>query len=144
MLGEDAQGTPVPVSAGELTTYSEPEGCFFGNGFDGSGALYAGSDHDTLDASQSSVRACALDWAGGGADCAPIVHVGACSQYCTKDSTDTYYTSCTYNGVTYQPLTTRIRPAELYTCGDGVCQVSEHCGTGSTYDNCGLDCGACP
>ncbi len=144
MLGQDAQGTPVPVAAHELTTFSEPEGCFFGNGFTGNPTLYAGSDHAPLSAAQSSVRACGMDRAGGGVDCAPLVHVGACSQYCTKDATGTYYTSCTYNGVTYQPLTTRIRPAELYTCGDGVCQVSERCGTGTAYDSCAADCGACP
>jgi hypothetical protein len=143
LLGRDAQGTALPIAAGELSTYSEPEGCFFGNGFNSSATFYAGSDHATLSASQSSVRACAMDWAGGAADCAPIVHVGACSQYCTKDATGTYYTSCTYNGTTYRPLTTRIRPADVYTCGDGVCQVSEKCGTGTTYDSCAADCGAC-
>ena len=48
------------------------------------------------------------------------------------------------NGIQYKVLTTRLRPSDVYTCGDGVCQVSEHCGTGQTADNCGLDCGPCP
>jgi hypothetical protein len=71
-------------------------------------------------------------------------HVGSCESFCTLDATGTQYTSCTYNGVTYKPLTTRISPADIYTCGDHVCQFTEHCGTGTTADNCGVDCGACP
>jgi hypothetical protein len=69
--------------------------------------------------------------------------VGNCGLFCTLDASLTYYTSCTYNGVTYQPLTTRMRPADVYRCGDGVCQRTESCGVGVNYNNCSLDCGAC-
>ena len=34
-------------------------------------------------------------------------------------------------------------PIDCGHCGDGICDVSEHCGTGTTWDNCYLDCGAC-
>jgi hypothetical protein len=71
-------------------------------------------------------------------------YVGSCSQYCTRDATNTYYTSCTYGGVTYRPITTRMKAADLYSCGDGVCQATESCGTGTTPNSCAADCGACP
>ncbi len=145
LLGQNASGAPIAVSSSELATYSEPEGCFFGNSFGSSSAFYAGSDHADLSATQSSARACAMTYASGvtAPECAPIVNVGKCSQYCTKDSSGTYYTSCTLNGVSYKPLTTRIRPSEIVRCGDGVCQVSEKCGSSNTYNSCQSDCGSC-
>jgi hypothetical protein len=69
--------------------------------------------------------------------------VGPCSTYCTLDPTATFFESCTWNGKSYRPLTTRLRPAEIYTCGDGVCQVSERCGTRTEWWQC-KDCGPCP
>jgi len=144
MLGQDAQGVPLTFTSSELSTYSEREACFFGNIFTGgAGVLYAANDRNYLRASESTPRACGLSSRSGSTDCPPITHVGHCGSYCTLDSTRTYYTSCTYNGVTYKPFTTRIRPADIYTCGDGVCQFTESCGTGSTYDSCAADCGAC-
>ncbi|HYO74429.1 MAG TPA: hypothetical protein VEU33_50975 [Archangium sp.] len=59
------------------------------------------------------------------------------------DPTHTGYVSCRHNGTTYLPLTTRMRDEDIYRCGDGVCQFTESCGTGRTYDNCRLDCGRC-
>jgi hypothetical protein len=69
--------------------------------------------------------------------------VGACSQFCTLDASGTYYTQCTYQGETFLPVNTRIKPQEIFACGDGVCQFTESCGTGSTADNCRADCGKC-
>jgi hypothetical protein len=72
---------------------------------------------------------------------------GYCPDMCTDNKDRSrigYYKGCTFNGVTYHPITTQLRPDEVYLCGDGVCQVSEHCGTGNTYDSCWNDCGACP
>ena len=80
---------------------------------------------------------------GGSESCAPLIYVGGCSSVCTLDASGTYYASCTYNGVTYRPLTTRVRAADVFQCGDGVCQFTESCGTGDTYDSCKLDCGTC-
>jgi hypothetical protein len=45
---------------------------------------------------------------------------------------------------TYLPLTTRLRPQDVFTCGDGQCQISESCGTSYQYFNCRPDCDACP
>ena len=50
--------------------------------------------------------------------------------------------ACTWHGVTYMPLTTRVRPSEIYTCGDHVCQISETCSS-SPGTGCEKDCGRC-
>jgi hypothetical protein len=145
MLGQDALGNALPILLGELTTYSAREACFFGNLFNGDGA-FAGNDHAVLSASQSSIRACGLSSQSSGAsvECPPIVHTGMCAAECTFDLVGQRYTQCTYGGKTYVPMTTRLQPSQIYTCGDGVCQLSERCGIGITYDNCFLDCGTCP
>ncbi|MDY7227190.1 hypothetical protein [Hyalangium rubrum] len=145
VLGLGATGAPVPYTSAELRAYSQREACFFGNLFTSEG-LYLGSDRGKLNARESTARACSLssNSGGGHTDCPPLVHVGSCAAYCTLDASKTYYTACTYNGVTYRPLTTRLREEDVYLCGDGACQVSESCGTSNQYDNCGLDCGACP
>ncbi|ADO74819.1 hypothetical protein [Stigmatella aurantiaca] len=143
VLGRDALGLPIPFTNRELTTYSEREACFFGNLFTHEG-IHAANDRPELSADESTSRACGLSSDGDGSGCAPIAHEGACEDFCTLDPTRTYYTHCTFNGVTYRPLTTRILPSDIYRCGDGVCQHTEGCGTGHTVDNCGDDCGKCP
>jgi GLTT repeat (6 copies) len=143
VLGRTAQNVEIPYTSGELAAYSETEACFFGNTFNNEG-IFAANDRNYLLASESSPRACGLSALNQSTDCSPIVHVGLCQQYCTLNMAGTYYTQCTYNGVTYKPLTTRMRPADIYTCGDGVCQFTEKCGTGTTYNSCYADCGACP
>jgi hypothetical protein len=145
LLGRTAQGAEIPSSSGELATFFNREACFFGNLFSGSGAVYVGADWQQMDKRKSSTRACGLSSrsSGGSEDCAPLVHVGSCSSLCTLDASGTYYTSCTYNGVTYRPVTSRVNAESVYTCGDGTCQFTERCGTGDTYDNCKLDCGTC-
>lgn len=145
LLGDKASGRPLYIAKGELAEYSTREACFFGNLFNGEG-LYAGNDRNALLPEQSTPRRCGLSHTLQGVDpeCGPITRVGACEQLsCTLDREQNFYRSCTYNGVQYKALTTRLRPADVYTCGDGVCQVSERCGTGQTADNCGLDCGPC-
>ncbi|MBN1207355.1 MAG: hypothetical protein JXB05_20920 [Myxococcaceae bacterium] len=142
VLGHSAQGVSIPYTSSELETYSEREACFFGNLFNDEG-LFAANDRTFLHASESTTRACGLSSKVSSSECLPMLHVGSCKSFCTLDSSRTYYTQCTYNGVTYQPLTTRIRSTDIYSCGDGVCQFTESCGTGGTYDNCGVDCGSC-
>jgi hypothetical protein len=66
------------------------------------------------------------------------------STYCTLNSAGTYYLYCNYNGVYYRPITTRMRRTDIYSCGDGVCQFTERCGSGTSYNSCYADCGACP
>ncbi|MDY7228059.1 hypothetical protein [Hyalangium rubrum] len=142
VLGLSALGLPIPFTSSELETYSEDEACFFGNAFTDEG-IFAATNRSLLHASESTARACGLSSRHASTDCPPIVHVGSCKSYCTLDSTRTYYTQCTYNGVSYRPITTRILPTDIYSCGDGVCQFTESCGNGGTYDNCFVDCGAC-
>ncbi len=142
--GRTATGSAVPLEPNELTTYSVREGCFFGNLFNGDG-IFAGLDHAAWSSATSSARACAFDdlLSGTSLACPPIFQVGSCSTYCTLDGSGNYYTSCSYGGKSYKPITTRLRPAEMYTCGDGVCQFTEHCGWGSSASSCRSDCGKC-
>lgn len=141
LQGLDATGTPIPVGALELITFSIKEACFFGNLFQDEG-IFAGND-GVLGAALSSVRACGLESGSDDVDeCLPIHHVASCQEICVPDPLNNYYLSCTYNGKTYRALTTRIRPLDIFVCGDGVCQISESCGTGLTPGNC-RDCGSC-
>lgn len=142
VLGKDSWGQLIPFTTQELTTYSRTEACFFGNAFNGEG-LFAGKDRMSLRAYESTPRACGLSSANDTQECPPILHVDSCADHCTLDPTRRYYTQCTYGGVVYRPLNTRILPSDIYKCGDGVCQFTESCGTGSTYDDCGVDCGPC-
>lgn len=143
LLGRDAAGGAVPYTPDELNTYSEKEACFFGNLFTGEG-VFAANDGAYLDYDESTVRTCGLSSWSDTASCEPMKHVGACRYYCTLDATRTYYTRCTYNGVNYRPVTTRMLPQDIYRCGDGVCQLTEKCGGGNTADSCAADCGPCP
>jgi hypothetical protein len=145
--GSTSAGLPIPTTAAELATFGAREACFFGNLFDGTG-VFAANDRPALSQAESTVRACGLSSqaVGRSVECPPIEHVGTCAKHCVLDPSGAYYASCTYNGVTYKPLTTRIRSTDIYRCGDGVCQFTEKCGASalsSRYDDCGLDCGVC-
>jgi hypothetical protein len=144
VLGRTATQQPIAYSAEELQTFNRREGCFFGNLFTGEG-IFAGSDRGSLFDGESSLRACALTTSqdAGSGVCAPMQHVGSCETYCTLDPSGLFYKDCSINGRTYQPLTTRIRPEEIFTCGDGVCQATESCGTSNVASSCASDCGAC-
>jgi hypothetical protein len=146
VLGLYADGTPIPVSAGELASFPVTEGCFFGNMFRKDG-VFSGNDRPSeLDDNQSSLRACAMaNRTGGEASsmCPPIQYAGNCRDLCQPDPSNVYYLNCTVHGQTYRALSTRIQRNVEYTCGDGICQITEHCGTGSSWNNCGLDCGPC-
>ncbi|HYO52074.1 hypothetical protein [Archangium sp.] len=144
LLGLDGTGKSIPYTNQELTDYSLKEACFFGNLFDGNTGTFGGNDGLSLSSSQSSPRVCGLPGSPNWSQCVPMVHVGNCSTYCTRDATNTFYTSCTYDNVTYRPVTTRMKPADIYSCGDNVCQATERCGTGTTPDSCAADCGSCP
>lgn len=140
--GLNAKGVPLPKETDELTTFSVLEGAFFGNLAAGDSAYVCRGA--SLNGTESSIRACGLaaQDTGVSTECPPIVLVGPCSRYCKLDPTQTYYTQCSYHGKTYVPLTTRLRPSDVYGCGDGICQISEKCGAGVNYNNC-RDCGAC-
>jgi hypothetical protein len=142
--GSTADGAVVTVEEGELANWNLREGCFFGNLFTEEG-IFVGNDGLNLTPNQSASRTCSQTVAnrGASADCSPMVHIGSCSSYCVQDDVDPRYTSCTYNDKEYLPVTTRLEPAAIYTCGDGICQVSESCGTGNAYNKCMADCGTC-
>jgi hypothetical protein len=142
LQGTDAKGVRLPTTAAELQQFSEREACFFGNVFTGEG-VFAANDRALLTARESTSRACGLASEGQSASCGPLTHVGSCSDFCTLDPTGTYYTQCSYNRTTYAPLTTRIRPSEIFRCGDRVCQFTESCGAGTTAQACASDCGPC-
>ncbi len=145
VLGRTAAGVPIPLEKDELNQFDMSEACFFGNLFNGEG-LFAGNDRNGLSAQESTLRHCGLSRTERGIDplCQPIQRVGRCEELgCRMDGNSKYYTRCTYNGVSYLPITTRIPDDEVFDCGDGVCQASERCGTGTTADNCRVDCGRC-
>ncbi len=144
VLGRTAQQQPIPYTSDELQSFSRREACFFGNLFTNEG-VFAGGDGAYLTESESSPRACGLTTRDdvGVSQCSPITHVQNCDTLCTLDPSGLFYTQCTYNGRTYLPLTTRIRTADVYTCGDGVCQFTESCGTGTQANSCLSDCGPC-
>ncbi|HEX5745633.1 MAG TPA: hypothetical protein VFZ09_05275 [Archangium sp.] len=144
--GLSATGVAIPTSDGELSLFSEKEACFFGNVFNAEG-VYAGNDGRPLNERESTARACALSSRSDteAQPCAPLLRVELdCARFCTLDASRRFYVSCTYDGITYPAITTRLLRSDIYTCGDGVCQVTEKCGTGETFDNCGKDCGPCP
>ena len=135
LLGLDGAGNAIPTTSQELTDYGVREACFFGNLFDGSTGVFGANDGLSLASNESTPRVCGLAGTGASASqCSPMVYAGSCSQYCTRDATNTFYTSCSYNGTTYRPITTRLRAQDIYRCGDGVCQPTESSGT------CASDC----
>lgn len=167
--GLGATGARIPFTPEEMKDFKWKESCFFGNLFRGEG-VYIGRDKGRLKANESTSRACSvsagrldtpeedesLDDADVSADeetaedlertrrrCTPLTYVGRCKNHCVLDGTKTFYESCTYNGVTYQPLTTRLRKDAIHKCGDGICQRGESCGSGKEFDNCAADCGTC-
>ena len=139
LLGTTSRGDAIPVTASELAQYSVREGCFFGNLFNGEG-LFVGNDQALLTPTQSSLRACALE---GNNACPPLKYVGPCRSVCKLDSTGRTFTECTRKGTVYHPLTTRLRPQDISTCGDGVCQFPEVCGNKDHDEECKSDCGKC-
>lgn len=112
VLGLTALGQPVPYTAQELESHSVREACFFGNLFLEQG-VYSANDGLSLAPGESSPRVCGLPDADGASQCPPMVYAGSCAQLCQPDPTQTYYTSCTYNGTTYLPITTRMRSQDI-------------------------------
>ena len=162
VLGRNARGAALSYTEQELAVFSEREACFFGNLFDGTG-VFAATDRGYLAWDESTVRACGLSSNPDQSDCLPMLHAGTCQSLCQRATDSTmpfgvdaakqnppsdgerpYYETCTYNGRAYRPLTTRIQPRDIHRCGDGVCQLTERCGSGTTPDSCRVDCGICP
>lgn len=144
VTGENSKGQPIPTSFAELMAFPEHEACFFGNLFTGEG-VYVGSDQGVLTGRRSSLRECALSPGPFQMEdnCPPMVPVGNCELNCDLRLLSPYYGSCYRNGIRYRALTTRMRAADTFQCGDGVCQPTESCGLGVSYRDCLLDCGLC-
>jgi hypothetical protein len=143
VLGKDAVGDLIPFSSQELVEFSQREACFFGNLFIEGGGLFAGNHMDALSPEQSTPRPCGLTGLGETSNpaCVQMQRIGQCADRCRLEPNGNFYSECTYNGVTYKPLTTRIRDADVNLCGDGTCQVGERKGPGYTANSCSLDCG---
>jgi hypothetical protein len=143
VLGRQADGQAIPITPGELELFAVRESCFFGNVFTSEG-LFAGNDRNALAEDESTPRPCGLLGYGASvsANCEQVARIGQCEDHCTLDATGTYFTRCTYDGVQYVPLTTRLEGMSLHRCGDGVCQVGESCGWSLSADSC-MDCGPC-
>jgi hypothetical protein len=169
VLGRRADGKAIPVTDEELKQYQWRESCFFGNLFTREG-VHVGRDKGRLKQRESSSRACsvvasrgdkedevaeALDEGDTSSDdsaedlelnrrrCTPLVYVGRCERHCELDGSKSFYASCTWNGVKYPALTTRLDKRSLYRCGDGICQPTESCGEKNDYLTCRDDCGTC-
>jgi len=148
LIGRDAKGSLLPTTSAETSSYSQKEASFYGNVFRDEG-IYACKDPKLkLNSAQSTLRACSLESQASGTStaCPPIVITGTCGggTGCQPDSSKQFSVTCAANGKAYRTLAASIRPQDVFTCGDGICQVSEKCGTGSTPSSCKLDCGACP
>ena len=145
VLGLNGRGQTIPYSSLELSGFSEHEACFFGNLFTDEG-IYVASDQGLLRGSQSSPRGCALSpgpLQRVEENCPPIVPLSSCDVYCDSNLLKPYRSHCTYKGRSYRPITTRLRTADVFHCGDGVCQYTESCGLGTSYRSCLHDCGPC-
>jgi hypothetical protein len=114
VLGLTARDQLIPFTRDELSLYNVREACFFGNLFTPN-SLFFGVARSADDEGRYLTRACGAMNSGSGSapQCAPLRFIGRCSQYCTSPaSSGILYTSCIYNGVTYRPLTTRMREAD--------------------------------
>jgi hypothetical protein len=130
----------IPLDPGEEDAFYQPEGCFFGNFFDGSG-IYSGGFLSSWTAEETNPRGCAVE-AGVAGACPPIQHVGNCDDACTpaNGAGPTVYASCTLDGQSYLPLTTYLSAGSVYVCGDGVCQFTESPYDPVTGGGCPSDC----
>ncbi|MET0405347.1 MAG: hypothetical protein ABW123_23225 [Cystobacter sp.] len=143
VLGKDANDDLIEFSQKELLEFGQREACFFGNLFVPGGTLFAGNHMDALNPDESTPRPCGLTGFNSTVSpeaCQQMTRIGQCATHCRLEPNGNFYSDCTVGGVTYKPLTTRIRPADVYFCGDGVCQVGERPGEGYTANSCSLDC----
>jgi hypothetical protein len=106
ILGRGAQGPRIPYTDPELATFSVREACFFGNLFTQEGIFFAA---DRAGAPLAT-RACGV--LSHSTECAPLTLVGSCEQFCKQDGKRPFYKECTYGGVTYRPIATRMRPQD--------------------------------
>jgi len=120
VLGRDAPGNVIPYTQQELMTYSVHEACFFGNLFAPQQALYFGTDRNAHNKGAVFTRACSVSgesvtdrYANVATTCAPLQYAGSCLARCQVDwQGGPFYKTCTFNGVNYPAITTRMRPQD--------------------------------
>ena len=138
--------TQLSYDASENATYPVKEGCFFGNLFDGTG-VFSGYDGGLNKAGLTSPRSCAMS-DGKPYSCLPMVATGkSCASICNTNpsaANNGIWKDCSWGGKSYRAITTRLKPSDVYSCGDGVCQFTESCYDPSTGTGCQADCGTCP
>jgi hypothetical protein len=135
--GVQADGNLVATTPEEEQDYTWREGCFFGNLFDGTGT-WSGVDDDSLDVTATTPRGCVAAF-GAATPCVPMAGAGRCAEACVRREGADEYESCTATLVdgttrTFRPVSTRLRPATVFHCGDGVCQATE------SVETCAPDC----
>jgi hypothetical protein len=141
--GWDVNGKAIAMVLGEAGTYSQREGAFFGNLFDGTGVFSCYSPNFVA-TDKTSARACAFSLGGAGS-CPPMASKGKCDSICAKKTSTVSvngtltssmeaFEKCKVNGRSFRTLTSWFQSEDLYTCGDGVCQISE------TGGACPADC----
>jgi hypothetical protein len=114
VLGLTVRGQAIPFTFSELSQYNVREACFFGNLFTPN-SLFFGVARSDRDEDRYLTRACGVmgSSTGSASQCEPLRFVGRCSQYCTSSApSGLFYTSCTYNGVSYRPLMTRMQGSD--------------------------------
>jgi hypothetical protein len=135
--GYDALLRPIPLDPGE-NKYTVREACFFGNLFEDEG-IYVGLDRPNYAHDVTTPRGCALE-AGAVGDCSPMEHVGLCKRNCLAGH-DGNWLVCWRGFNVYRPISTRLKPSDIYRCGDDVCQFTESPYDPKTGQGCLLDCG---
>ncbi len=135
-------GATIAVTADEDAGWTFREACFFGNLFTHSG-VYDGLMPDSLDPLVSTPRGCAAEFGVPGS-CPPMVQAGICADLCTLGPDGTTWGDCRVTRpdgavVHFRPVQTFLRAADVYRCGDGVCQsLTENATT------CPADCAPPP
>jgi hypothetical protein len=136
--GYDEYLRPIPLDKGE-EQYSVREACFFGNMFEDEG-FFVGLDRPDYSQDVTTPRGCALE-AGAVGDCPPLQAVGLCKKNCVAGP-DGNWLTCWRGIRQYRPISTRLKPSEVYRCGDGVCEFTESPYNPKTGHGCLLDCGS--
>jgi hypothetical protein len=135
----DCSFIPPRFSEEEILGWNIPEGAFFGSDVS---SIYVCNNGFNLTFTESTTRQCTLLGPNNRSRCENFTHVGDCASICELDPTGIFYTRCTVDGVQYTPITTRLHPDAVFSCGDGECQLTESCGVTLLPEAC-ADCAAC-
>lgn len=108
--GFHADGTTIAIDPGEEEAFVRREGAFFGNLVAGTGVFACDDDNDLAGSRTVRRRCAAADVEPGMAGaCAPMVFTGRCADLCSRrDPADVEYETCSWEGIPYRPLTTRL------------------------------------